>query len=97
MTDDLSRLERTLGIVLRTGMTAAGTALLAGLVGSFIAPDASATRALLSFGILVLLLTPAARVVASLVGYLFERDWWFVLWTGIVLMLLASAFIAAFA
>ena len=94
---DLERLEHVLGIVLRTGMAISGTALLAGLVASFVAPDARATHLLLTVGILVLLLTPAARVLASFIGYLFGREWWFVLWTGIVLALLASGFIAAFA
>ena len=78
-------------------MAISGAALLAGLVGSFVAPDARATRLLLTVGILVLLLTPAARVLASFIGYLVGREWWFVLWTGIVLALLASGFIAAFA
>jgi uncharacterized membrane protein len=95
MMDDRG-LERALGIVLRIGMTTSGAALLAGLVGSFVAPQSAVTHGLLAFGIVVLLLTPAARVATSFVGYVLERDWWFVLWTGIVLALLASGFAAAF-
>ena len=53
---------------------------------------------LLTGGLLVLLLTPVARVVVSVVGYLGERDWWFVLYTSIVLALLwQAACVAAFA
>jgi uncharacterized membrane protein len=96
MTGDLERLEHVLGVVLRVGMTTSGAALFAGLIGSFVAPGHRVTHALLNFGIVVLLLTPAARVAASFIGYILERDWWFVLWTGIVLMLLAGGFIAAF-
>jgi uncharacterized membrane protein len=52
---------------------------------------------LLTAGLLVLLLTPVARVAVSVVGYVGERDWWFVLYTGIVLALLIASFVAAFA
>ena len=54
------------------------------------------TTWVLTTGILILLLTPAVRVLISFADYLLTGDWWFVLWTGIVLLLLASGFIAAF-
>ena len=50
----------------------------------------------LKAGLGVLLLTPVARVVASVVGYLRARDWWFVLYTVVVLALLIGSFVAAF-
>ena len=71
--------------------------LAVGLLLSFLWPSSRATEILLSGGVLVLLVTPVARVLASFLDYLWMRDWWFVLWTGIVLALLASGFIAAFA
>jgi uncharacterized membrane protein len=55
------------------------------------------TTQILTAGILILFLTPALRVVISFGDYILEREWWFVLWTGIVLVLLAGGFIAAFA
>lgn len=96
MTGTLSTLERLVGGVLRIGTISSGAMLGAGLIGSFLAPDHRVTRMLLGTGLLVLLLTPVARVVVSFLDYLWTRDWWFALWTGIVLALLASAFIAVF-
>ena len=60
-------------------------------------PGSPSRQALLTVGLLVLLLTPVARVAVSVVGYLGERDWWFVLYTSIVLALLIASFVAAFA
>jgi uncharacterized membrane protein len=51
--------------------------------------------ALVQVGLLVLLLTPVARVVASVVEFLLERDWLYVAITGAVLaVLLWSLFVA---
>jgi uncharacterized membrane protein len=50
--------------------------------------------ALVQVGLVVLLLTPVARVAASVVGFLLERDWMYVAFTTIVLgILLASLFV----
>ena len=82
-------LERRLGRVLTVG-TRLSTAVLAfGLAAVTFALPGSPhlAHALLTAGLLVLLLTPVARVAVSVVGYVGERDWWFVLYTGIVLAL----------
>ena len=71
--------------------------LALGLAATFALPGSPFAQALLTAGLLVLLLTPVARVVVSVVGYLGERDWWFVLYTSIVLALLIASFVAAFA
>jgi uncharacterized membrane protein len=92
MKDDLSPLESLLARVLRAGTFVSGAMLAGGLVLHFVWPDWLTTRFLLSGGALVLLLTPAVRVLVSFVDYVWTRDWWFALWTGIVLALLASAF-----
>ena len=97
MSGDLRTLERLVGRVLAIGTVTSGTILLAGLLLSFVWPGHAVTNQILTAGILVLFLTPALRVAISFGDYVLERDWWFVLWTGIVLVLLASAFIAAFA
>lgn len=89
-------IERALGRVLTIGTRVSTVTLGLGLVAAFLAPGGALTGALLAAGLLVLLLTPVARVVVSIVGYVRERDWWFVLYTGIVLALLIVSFVAAF-
>jgi uncharacterized membrane protein len=50
--------------------------------------------ALVQVGLLVLLLTPVARVAASVLAFLLERDWVYVAITALVLgVLLASMFV----
>lgn len=46
-------------------------------------------RGLVQLGLLLLVATPIARVVLSVVGFLLQRDWLYVAITMIVLMLLA--------
>jgi uncharacterized membrane protein len=50
-------------------------------------------QALLSLGVLILVLTPVVRVALSLVGFLKERDGTYVAITAIVLLNLAAAFL----
>jgi uncharacterized membrane protein len=97
MSGDLRTLERVVGRVLAIGTMTSGAVLLVGLLLTFVWPGHPVTGQILTAGILILFLTPALRVVISFGDYIIERDWWFVLWTGIVLALLASGFIAAFA
>ena len=97
MSGDLSTLERLVGRVLAVGTVTSGAILLAGLLLSFVWPHHAVTNQILTAGILVLFLTPALRVLISFGDYILERDWWFALWTGIVLVLLAGAFMTAFA
>lgn len=89
-------LERRLGRLLTVGTRLSTAVLAMGLAATFVLPGSHLAHALLTVGLLVLLLTPVARVVVSVVGYLGERDWWFVLYTGIVLVLLIGSFVAAF-
>lgn len=90
-------LEQILGRVLTVGTRVTTIALAVGLAATFLAPAHRMTGLVLTAGLLVLLLTPVARVVVSVVGYLRDRDWPFVLYTGIVLALLIGSFLAAFA
>ncbi len=46
------------------------------------------SRAVIQFGILVLITTPVLRVLFSLIGFLFEKDWIYVVITGIVITVL---------
>ena len=95
MKEDLSTLEHLLARVFKVGTIASGSMLAVGLVLSFLWPSGRATELLLTGGVIVLLVTPVARVLASFLDYLWMRDWWFALWTGIVLALLASSFLTA--
>ena len=90
-------LELAIGRVLRIG-----TAMSCGPSGGRIRARARGrrrgrcARILLGTGLLVLLATPAARVVVSIVEYAKSRDWLFVMLTLIVLMALAASVAAAF-
>jgi len=45
-------------------------------------------RDIIQLGLLVLIATPVARVIFSLIGFLFEKDWIYVAITFIVLIIL---------
>jgi uncharacterized membrane protein len=96
VTDTMTPLEHILARVLRAGTFVSGAMLASGLLLTFVWPALPTTRFLLEGGALVLLLTPVVRVLVSFGDYLWTRDWWFALWTGLVLALLASGFMAAF-
>jgi predicted membrane protein len=89
-------LEQTLGRLLTFGTRVTTGVLALGLAATFAFPASRFTHALLTVGLLVLLLTPVSRVAVSVVGFLRARDWWFVLYTSIVLVLLLVSFVAAF-
>jgi uncharacterized membrane protein len=48
--------------------------------------------AMIVFGLLVLLATPVVRVIVSIVAFLLERDWRYVVITSIVLLILLLSF-----
>lgn len=86
------RLERLIGNVLRAGVIASSSCLGAGLVLGFFGGAATISNVLLHTGILLLLMTPVARVVVSIVEYAQQRDWAFTALTLVVLAeLMASA------
>jgi uncharacterized membrane protein len=89
----MTRIERTIGTVLRVGVFVSSVALAAGLILALVgAPGASL---LLNLGILTLLVTPVARVLVSIVEYAAARDWTFVTLTAIVLVELLASAVAA--
>jgi uncharacterized membrane protein len=94
MSVDMTRLERILGTVLRLGVAASSACLALGLVLMFAGGAASASL-LLQAGIVILLVTPVARVVVSIVQYASARDWTFVTLTAIVLVELMASAVAA--
>jgi uncharacterized membrane protein len=92
---DLSALELAIGRVLRIGIMASSACLAAGLLLTLVGYGGNAARAVLSAGLIVLLATPAARVVISVVEYIRDRDWPFVALTLTVLLALLGSVIAA--
>ena len=91
----VSRLERLIGRVLRIGVTTSSVCLVAGLGLSLAGGTDAAGRILLHVGLIVLMATPAARVVVSVGEYATERDWLFVALTSIVLLELLGSVVAA--
>jgi uncharacterized membrane protein len=86
-------LERAVGAVLRAGVIVSSACLALGLLVAVAAgSDGALATILLHTGIVVLLATPVARVVVSIVQYTLDRDWTFAgLTTVVFLELLASA------
>ena len=91
----MNQLERTLGRLLRIGVTLSTATLGAGLAAYFLGLRAAVTTALLSTGIVVLIGTPVARVVVSTIAYARRRDWMFAVLTLIVLGELVASIAAA--
>lgn len=88
-----SQLEILIGRVLRLGVLTSTTCLAIGLVLALALPQSSMW--LLNLGILLLIATPAARVLLSIVEYAIARDRTFLVLTSIVLLELVAAFVAA--
>jgi uncharacterized membrane protein len=89
------RLEDTLGVVLRTGALASTALLAVGLALALVSPSSAPGRALTSAGLVILIATPVARVVASVISYAIERDWVFLALTGTVLVILLGSLAVA--
>ena len=90
------QLELAVGRVLRVGITTSSVCLGVGLVLTLIGDGSNVVaHLLLRSGLILLLATPAARVAVSVVEYLLERDWLFVLLTLIMLFELAASVAAA--
>jgi uncharacterized membrane protein len=64
-------------------------ATLRSVHGIFADARALSGRGLIQLGLLMLMATPVARVLFSLVGFLFQRDWLYLAITTIVISLLA--------
>jgi uncharacterized membrane protein len=93
---DQARLERTIGRILGWGTLASSVCLAVGLVMALAGVAGGAARLLAEAGLLVLIATPAGRVIVSVVEYIRERDWLFTTLTLIVLAALGGSVIAAF-
>ena len=88
--EELDRLERVVGRVLRIGSLTSTSILAAGLL-ALVVPSFAPARTIIRVGLFVLLLTPVARVVASVVEYVRDRDWLFASLTFIVLVIVLAS------
>jgi uncharacterized membrane protein len=86
----LTRLERSVGTVLRVGVSVSSGCLALGLALSLAGVSQAVARALLQVGLLTLLCTPVARVVISTIEYVVAREWRFAVLT-VLFELMASA------
>ena len=91
----MTRLERSIAVVLRGGVLVSSVCLAAGLLLSMTYATPALANTLLQAGILVLLCTPVARVIISTVEYILEREWPFAFLTAIVLLELFASAVAA--
>jgi uncharacterized membrane protein len=89
------RFETTLGRVLGVGVVASSACLAVGLVLALFSPGGSAEHLLLATGLVLLMATPAARVVVSAAVYTMRKDWLFTTLTLIVLLELVASLVAA--
>ena len=91
----MTRLERSIGIVLRAGVVFSSACLALGLVLWLLQVLPHLGDILMQIGIVALLCTPVARVVISTVEYVAEREWRFAALTTIVLLELLASAVAA--
>lgn len=93
----LDRLELGLGRLLQAGVLTSAACLAAGLVGWMATGPGAWANGALTVGLMVLMATPILRVLVSLVAYVRMRDWFFVLTTVAVFVLLAITVALAWA
>lgn len=91
----MSRLERSIARVLRAGVLASSTCLALGIAWTLALGGGRVPDLLLQTGIVVLICTPAARVVISTIEYVVQKDWRFATLTAIVLLELVASAVAA--
>jgi uncharacterized membrane protein len=84
----LEQLEDTIEWALKGGLAVSTTLLVAGLLSGLDGP--------LRWGVLLLMLTPVARVLVVTVALAVERDWTFTVVSLFVLGVLASGVVVAF-
>lgn len=93
MQDAIERLEVQVGRLLKVGVALSAACLGVGLVVWMIADGSRTADALLRGGLIALMLTPLARVVASFIAWVRLRDWFFVATTVMVFVVLMAAWL----
>ena len=92
----MNRLEQRIGEVLHVGTFLSSLLFAAGLVMTLVGYRTDLSQILLATALVVLIATPPARVVVSVIEYVRERDWVFVALTLVVLLALAGSVAAAY-
>jgi len=92
----MNRLEQRIGEVLQVGTFLSSLLFAAGLVMTLVGFRTELSQILLATALVVLIATPPARVVVSVIEYVRERDWFFVALTLVVLLALAGSVAAAY-
>ena len=88
-------LERSIGFVLRAGVVASSACLGIGLALALVNGEQGPALFLLHAGVILLLITPVARVIVSIVQFASARDWTFMGLTIVVLIELMASALAA--
>jgi uncharacterized membrane protein len=91
--DALGPLELKLGRLLFAGVMSAAVCLAAGLGLTLAGGYPAAANVILTTGLVILMITPLARVVTSLAVYVRMRDWLFVGTTILVFVELLLAWL----
>lgn len=66
--------DRAVALVLRIGAFAAFFVMLAGVLAAVVVDGRTSTRIELA-GVLIMLITPVARVIVAMILFLREKDW----------------------
>jgi len=83
--------DRAVGLVLRIGAFAAFFVMLAGVLAAVVVDGRTATRIELA-GVLIMLITPVARVIVAMILFLREKDWKYgAISTGVLLILVLGS------
>jgi uncharacterized membrane protein len=89
----IERLEVQVGRLLEAGVVLSAVCLGIGLVLWMITRGSRIANGLLTGGLIALMLTPLARVVASFIAWVRLRDWFFVVTTVMVFVVLIAAWL----
>ena len=91
--DAIDRLEIRVGRLLEIGVMLSAACLGLGLLVWIATGPSRPANTLLAVGLVSLMVTPLARVVASLIAWVRLRDWFFVATTVMVFVVLIAAWL----
>lgn len=77
------------------GVAASAACMIVGVAMFLGGADATTATSIVTFGLLVLMATPGLRVAVAVVEAVRSRDWFFVLITGAVVLLLGATAVLA--